>query len=186
MVQRGRCPTVSAMTYRRLPLRDSLAQLIVQGQRMLGPVPNRRRAVAAQAPQLSRTRASNDEVGLLRHAVLEYSGALQYEAARLPCDLPDDPLEADERGRAVAAVHHQVFDMPLTHDIARERLCDGGPSQLWQVPALAIGLFVPALDGESGVRNVLHVFYLGHVLGTIRALAIPARASDASIRSIPE
>src|SRR2546425_6328499 len=124
---------------------------------MLSPVPNSRRALAAQAPKLSCAGARDDEVGLLRRAVLEYSSALEHKAARFPCNVPDDPLEADERGRAVAAVHHQVFDMPLARDIAGERLGDGGPSQLWQVLALTIRLLVPALDGESGVRNVLHV-----------------------------
>src|SRR5439155_26759793 len=99
----------------------------------------------------------DDEVGLLRRAVLEYCSALEHKAARFPCNVPDDPLEADERGRAVAAVHHQVFDIPLAGDIAGERLCDDGPSQLWQVLALTIRLLVPAVDGESGVRNVLHV-----------------------------
>src|SRR5438128_12396864 len=98
---------------------------------MLSPVSNRRRALTAQAPKLFRAGARDDEIGLLRHAVLEYSSALEHEATRFPCNVPDDPLEADERGRAVAAVHPQVFDMPLAHDIAREGLCDGGPSQLW-------------------------------------------------------
>src|SRR5437867_4345335 len=97
---------------------------------MLSPVPNSRRALAAQASKLSRAGARNDEIGFLRHAVLEYSSALEHEAARFACNVPDDPLEADECGRAVAAVHHQVFDMPLARDIAGERLCDGGPSQL--------------------------------------------------------
>src|SRR5438128_2908993 len=100
---------------------------------MLSPVPDRRRALAPPASQRSGARARNDVVRLLRHAVLEYSSALQHEAARFPCNVSDDPLEADERGRAVAAVHHQVFDVPLTPDIARKRLCDGGPSQLWSV-----------------------------------------------------
>src|SRR6266571_2329539 len=98
---------------------------------MLSPVPNSRRALAAQALKFSRARARDDKIGFLRHAVLEYSSALQYEAARFLRNVPDDPLEADERGRAVAAVHHQVFDMPLAHDIAGERLCDDGPSQPW-------------------------------------------------------
>src|SRR6266581_8532052 len=98
---------------------------------MLGPVPNSRRALAAQAPKHSGAGTRDDEVGLLRRAVLEYSSALEHKPARFPCNVPDDPLEADERGRAVAAVHHQVLDMPLARDIAGERLCDGGPSQLW-------------------------------------------------------
>src|SRR6058998_2587576 len=116
---------------------------------MLSPVPNSRRALTAQAPKLFRAGARDDEIGFLRHAVLEYSSALEHEAARFPCKVPDHPLEADERGRAVAAVHHQVFDMPLARDIARERLCDGGTSQLWYVLALTIGFLVPALDSES-------------------------------------
>src|SRR5438270_13358190 len=124
---------------------------------MLSPVPNSRRALAAQAPKLSRAGASDDDIGLLRRAVLEYSSTLEHEAARFACNVPDDALEANERGRAVAAVHHQVFDLPLARDIAGERLCDGGPSQLWQVLSFAIRLLIPALDGESGVRNVLHV-----------------------------
>src|SRR5437870_6618597 len=98
---------------------------------MLSPVPNSRRALTAQAAKLFRAGARDDEIGLLRHVVLEYSSALEHETARLPGNVPDDPLEADERGRAVAAVHHQVFDMPLARDIAGERLCDAGPSQLW-------------------------------------------------------
>src|SRR6266704_3763288 len=124
---------------------------------MLSPVPNSRRALAAQAPKLSHAGARDDEIGFLRHAVLEYSSALEHEAACFPCNVSDDPLEADERGRAVAAVHHQVFDVPLARDIAGKGLRDGGPSQFRQVLALAIRLLVPALDGESGVRNVLHV-----------------------------
>src|SRR4026209_2937774 len=98
---------------------------------MLSPVANSRRALAAEAPKLSRAGARDDEIGLLRLAVLEYSSALEHKAAHFSCKVPDDPLEADERGRAVAAEHHQVFDTPLTLDIAGERLCDGGSCQLW-------------------------------------------------------
>src|SRR2546422_2463354 len=98
---------------------------------MLSPVPNSGPALAAEAPKLSRAGARDDDIGLLRRAVLEYSSTLEHEAARIPCNAPDDPLEADERGRAVAAIHHQVFDMPFAHDIAGEGLCDGDPSQLW-------------------------------------------------------
>src|SRR5881396_3060403 len=125
---------------------------------MLSPVPNSRRAFAAQASKLSCPGPRDDEIRLLRRAALEYSSALEHKAARFPCNVPDDPLEANERGRAVAAVHHQVFDMPLARDISGKCLCHGGPSQLWQVLALTISFLVPALDGESGVRNVLHVY----------------------------
>src|SRR3972149_6304547 len=124
---------------------------------MLRPMPNSRHALAAQAAKLARAGARDDGIGLLRHATLEYASALEHEAARSPCKVPDDPLEADERGRAVAAVHHHVFDMSLARDIAGERLGDGGPSQLWQVVALTVRLLVPARDGESAVRDVLHV-----------------------------
>src|SRR2546425_2458988 len=123
---------------------------------MLSPVPNSRGALAAQATKLSGSGARDDGIGLLRHAVLEYASALEHKAAGSPGNAPDDPLETDERGRAVAAVHHQVLDMPLARDIVGERLRDGGPSQLWQVRALTIWLLVPALDGESRGRNVLH------------------------------
>src|SRR2546421_9999918 len=98
---------------------------------MLSPVPNSRRAFAAQASKLSGTGPRDDEIRLLRRAALEYSSALEHKAARFPCHVPDDPLEADEHGRAVAAVHHQVFDMPLPRDIANKGLRDGGTSQLW-------------------------------------------------------
>src|SRR5438445_7420320 len=100
---------------------------------MLSPVPNARGALAAQASKLSGSGARDDGIGLLRHAVLEYSRALEHEAARFPCNVPDDPLEADERGRAVAAVHHQVLDVPLARDIACERLCDVGLSLILHV-----------------------------------------------------
>src|SRR2546430_16524095 len=76
---------------------------------MLSPVPNSRRALAAQAPKLSRAGASDDDIGLLRRAVLEYSSTLEHEAARFPCNVPDDPLEADERGRAVAELPHECL-----------------------------------------------------------------------------
>jgi hypothetical protein len=124
---------------------------------MLRPVANGRLALAAQASKLTRARTMNDDIGLLRHAVLEYSSALEHKAACIPPKVPDDPLEANERSRAVAAVHHQVFDMSLAFDIAGERLCDGGSSQLWEVLALTVGLLVPALYGESGVRNMFHL-----------------------------
>src|SRR5437762_380367 len=95
------------------------------------PVPDSGRASAAQAAKLGGTGPRVEGRRLLRRAALEYSSALEHKAARLPCNAPDDPLEADEGGRAVAAVQHQVFDMPFARDIAAERLCDGGPSQLW-------------------------------------------------------
>src|SRR5882724_1495001 len=55
---------------------------------MLSPVPNSRRALAAQAPKVSRAGAGDDEVGLLRHAVFEYSSAVEHEAAAFPATCP--------------------------------------------------------------------------------------------------
>src|SRR5207244_11388118 len=105
---------------------------------MFSPVPNSRCALPAQAPKLSRSGARDDGIGLLRHAVLEYSRALEHEAARFPCNVPDDPLEADERGRAVAAVHHQVFDVRLARDIPGKRpFCDC-PTPLSPPPTLTV------------------------------------------------
>ena len=66
---------------------------------MFSSVSNCRRTLAAQTSKVSRARAGDDEIGLLRHAILEYSGAVEHEAARFPGDLPDDPLQADERGQ---------------------------------------------------------------------------------------
>src|SRR6266704_2583137 len=59
---------------------------------MLSPVPNSRRAFAAQASKLSGTGPRDDEIRLLRRAVLEYSSALKHEAVRFSCNVPDDPL----------------------------------------------------------------------------------------------
>src|SRR5678815_4281629 len=123
---------------------------------MLHAVPHRRRSLTAQRAKLSSARARNDDVGLRRHAILERARTLKHEAARFSCNLPDDPLEADERGRAIAAVHHQVCDVPLAREVTGESHFDSGPRELWKVLAFAIGLFVPILDGESGIRDVLH------------------------------
>src|SRR4051812_28873108 len=118
---------------------------------MLGPVSHRGSALPAQAPKLSSARAGDDGVRLLGHAILERSGAFEHEAARSPRKTPHEALETDERGRTVAAVHHQVFDMPLTRDVARECLRDGGASEPRRVLPLTIGLLIPALDDESRV-----------------------------------
>src|SRR4029453_3120112 len=124
---------------------------------MLSPVPPGGRALAAQAPKLASTGAGDDGIRLLRNAVLEYSNALEHEAARFPCNVPDHSLEGNECGRTLPPVHHQVFDPPLAGNIAGERLCDGGSSHLWQVLTLTKRLLVPAPDFESGFLNVLHV-----------------------------
>src|SRR5207249_3668624 len=142
---------------------------------MLSPVPNSRRALAAQASKLSPAGARNDDIGFLRYAVLEYASALEHEAARFACNVPDDPLEADECGRAVAAVHPQVLDVPLqghntplpsersppasfkrTSESAKRKRAHGvvGP---WRGPADPEGRWPPPptdfrLDGERSSR----------------------------------
>jgi hypothetical protein len=123
---------------------------------MLCPVPNRRAALATETPKLASAGARDDGIGLLRQAVLECPSALQHEAARFPGNLADNALQADERRRAVASIHHQVFDLAFARNVAGERLGDGRSSQLWQVLTLTIGLLVSGPDSESGVGNVLH------------------------------
>jgi len=59
---------------------------------MLSPVPKGRRAIAAQASKLARTGGGDDGIGLPRHAVLEYSSALEHEGTRLPANLLLAPL----------------------------------------------------------------------------------------------
>jgi hypothetical protein len=81
---------------------------------MLSPVPNSRRTLAAQALKLSRAGARDDEIGLLRHAVLEYSGALEHEAARFPCNVPDDPLEAPKLPTATTTQSATIRDFIFT------------------------------------------------------------------------
>lgn len=65
-----------------------LAQDMIERERMLSPVPDTRRAFAAQAPELSRAGARDDGVGLLRHAVLEYSRALDTKLPAFPVTRP--------------------------------------------------------------------------------------------------
>src|SRR5260221_10582952 len=96
------------------------AQLVMQPEGKLGPVSDGRRALAAEAAQLPGAGAGHDGERLLRHAVLEGTGALEHEAAGFARDAPDDALEADEHCRAVALVHHEVFDTPLARDVAGE------------------------------------------------------------------
>src|SRR5262249_1824362 len=133
-----------------------LTQLIRERKRMLHPVADRGSAVAPKALQLSGRGPGDNGIGLLCLTVLEYSGALQHEAPLLPADSSDDPLEANERRRAVAPVHHQVLDLPFALDIGGQCLRDGRPGKLWQVGTLAVGLLVPGLDGESSIRVLLH------------------------------
>src|SRR6266699_5528759 len=141
-----------ALTMRMRPLDE----LIDQGKRVLAAVPNRGTALAAQAAQLPGPGPRDNRVGLLCLAVFEHAEALEHKGAALGADSSHESLEPDKRCRAVAAVHHQVFDLSLALDLSSEGLGDAGPSEFWQVLALTIGLFIPGLDGESRIRGVLH------------------------------
>ena len=61
---------------------------------MLGSLCDSRPAIAEQTSKLSRAGPRDHEIRLLRHAVLEYSGALEHKAAAFPCNAPNDPIEA--------------------------------------------------------------------------------------------
>src|SRR5262249_48349793 len=95
-------------------------QLIVQGERVLGPVPKGGVALTAETLKLSASGSGDHRIALLRLPALEYPGALQHEAAALAGNASDNPLEPDERCRAVGAVHHEVFDLTLPLDVAAE------------------------------------------------------------------
>src|SRR5215218_8677455 len=114
---------------------------------MLQAVPDGGGAVAAEVPQGSGGRAGDDGIGLLCLPTLEHAGALEHEGAGLAANSSDHLLETYERGRAVAAVHHQVLGLPFPLDIPGVGPDDAGPSKSWAVRALTIGLLVPALDG---------------------------------------
>src|SRR5262249_26837752 len=88
---------------------------------------------------------------------LECPGALEHEASRPARKSSDDLLETDERGGAVAPVHHEVLDLPLALDVPRERLGHPGPGELRHVRTLAVGLLLPRLNAEACVRAVLHL-----------------------------
>src|SRR2546423_2198965 len=107
---------------------------------MLVAVPHGRRSLAAQTAKLSRCRARDDGIGFPRLSALECADALEYERTCFTGDSPDDPFEADERGRSVRAVHHQVFDVPVAFEIAGEGFRDGGSGQLREVRAFAVRL----------------------------------------------
>src|SRR5258706_11528181 len=134
-----------------------LGQVVIQREEVLRAVAEGRTAVSTEALELSGRGSRDDGIGLLRLGVLEYSDALEHETSGPATEAPNDPLEADERGRAVAAVHHQVLDLPFPLEIAGEGLQDGGPSESWLVLALAVGLFIPGLDGEPSIRALHHV-----------------------------
>src|SRR5690242_9021232 len=141
------CPVMSSLF---------LGQLVAQDERVLHAVPNRRGAFASETVQFSGGGARHYGIGLLCLAVLEYPGALEHKRAFLSPDASGDPLEPDERRRPVAAVHHEVVDLPFPVDVAGEGLLHGGPRELRKIGALAVGLFIPALDGEPGIRGLLH------------------------------
>src|SRR5207249_2063435 len=108
-------------------------------ERMLRAVPNGGAAVAQKALQLSSCGAGDNGIGLLRLPAFEYASALEHEGAGLAADSSDDQLEAYEGSRAVAAIHHEVLDLPLPVDIASVGLGDARPSEFWLVLALTIG-----------------------------------------------
>src|SRR5262245_42551723 len=107
---------------------------------MLRTVADGRTAISPEASQLTSPGIRDDRILLLRQAALEYANALEHKGSGLGTDSSDDPLEANERGRAVPAVHHQVLDLPFPLDIAAISLGDAGPSKSRQVLALTIGL----------------------------------------------
>src|SRR5436190_20397241 len=110
---------------------------------MLVAVPHGRRSLAAEAAKLSRCGARDDGIGFLRLSDLECADALEYERTCFTGDSPDHPFEADERGRSVSAVHHQVFDVSVAFEIDGEGFRDGGSSQLREVRAFPLRLLVP-------------------------------------------
>src|SRR5262245_11968236 len=105
---------------------------------MLHAVPDRGRALAAKASQISGCRVRNDRIRLFRLPILEDTGTLEYERAFLVADSPDDSLETNEGGRAVAAIHHRVFDLALSFDVPGERLLHAGACELGLIGILAV------------------------------------------------
>src|SRR4051812_16719194 len=86
---------------------------VVQRERKVGAMADRRGTLAAETTEFARPRTGDDRVRFLRLAVLENARALQHEAAAPAADPPGDPLESDEGGCPVAAVHHHVLDVTL-------------------------------------------------------------------------
>src|SRR5687768_3997198 len=137
-----------------------LNQVEVQRERMFHAVPDGRCAVAQKAPQVSGGGARDNGVGLLRLTVFEDASALEHEAATPAADSSIDLLETYKACRAVATIHHEVLDLRLRFDIAGVGLGHPGASEFWPVRALAVRLFIPALDGEPGICGLLHVPFL--------------------------
>ena len=81
------------------------------------------------------------------------------EAPGFSCNSSNYSLEADERGRTVRAIHHQVFDMPFSPAMSPVKCFRDGPRGviLGRSRALAIRLLVHfALMAESSVRDSFH------------------------------
>src|SRR5262249_4756536 len=78
---------------------------------------------------------------------------LEDEGTGPAADSSHDALEADERGRAVAAVHHQVLDPSLRLDVAGEILRDAGARQPRALP-FTVGFLLPGLDGEASIGGL--------------------------------
>src|SRR5438093_729119 len=158
-----------------------LSQVIVQGEGVLHTVTDVRTAIATKTLKLSRCGARDDGVGLLRSTVLEHPAALEHKRSRLASDSSHDPLEANERRRAVAAIHHKVLDLPFALDIAGERLHHTGPGESGQARTLAVGLLIPRLDGEPSIRTFLHESRPGNQVVTDR-WSPPSTSNRASCR----
>src|SRR5690348_4643977 len=102
---------------------------------MFHAVADARRAVAADAAQLAGSGSGNNRVGLLRDTVLKHTVSLEHERARLARDSCGDALEADERRRLVAAIHHEVLDASFAFDVAGERLRHARAGELGDIRA---------------------------------------------------
>src|SRR4051812_40022282 len=108
--------------------------------------------VALTARALEPARSADDRQRRLRGAVGELPDLTQHKPALPVARLPGDPLDADERGGAVAAVGEQVLEHRITLDVARVRLRDRCVRELSAVP-LAHGLLVPATDLERRLHG---------------------------------
>src|SRR5258705_1203231 len=113
---------------------------------MLHAVPNGGVAVAQETLQISSCGTGDNGIGLLRLSAFQYASALEHEGPGLAADSPNDALEAYEGRRAVAAIHHQVLDLPVPLDIASVGFADAGPTESWLVLGPTLGRLIRPLD----------------------------------------
>src|SRR5690349_11492522 len=132
------------------------SELVTQREGMLHAVTDARGALAAQALQLACRRTGNDAVRFLRLAVLEDASSLHNEAPAPAADRSDDALQSDEGCRAIAPIHHEVFDVRVARDVTGITLGDTRARELRLTRAFMVRLFVPALDRELGIRLLFH------------------------------